>query len=222
MDLDKYLKSMLPQVNISVSIHQFLWGETTSAHSDFATMEPHCLPPHTNLDKFHEFCARASQLCDEANVLIISRSTTLIDGDYMQPCKAHDMHALYDRDAFVASAVISPRNVPEVQGVVRLCNEYLIPMWPFSIGRNTGYGGTAPRVSGSVGVDLGKHLNKVLEVNVEGAYALVEPGVTFTDLHMYLEERNLRDQVWLDVPDLGGGSIIGMPVASAKGSDTCS
>lgn len=92
-----------------------------------------------------------------------------------------------------------------------------MPIWPFSIGRNTGYGGAAPRVPGSICMDLGRHMNKVLEVNVEGAYALVEPGVTFFDLHNYLEERQLREHVWLDVPDLGGGSIIGNAVERGVG-----
>lgn len=35
-------------------------------------------------------------------------------------------------------------------------------------------------------------MNKILEVNVEGAFALVEPGVTFFDLHEYLVKNNLR------------------------------
>jgi hypothetical protein len=34
-------------------------------------------------------------------------------------------------------------------------------------------------------------------------------GVTFHGLHEYLVEHNLRDKVWLDVPDLGGGSVLG-------------
>jgi FAD/FMN-containing dehydrogenase len=38
-----------------------------------------------------------------------------------------------------------------------------------------------------------------LEVNVEGAYAVVEPGVTFADLHQYLVEHNLKDKLWIDV-----------------------
>jgi FAD/FMN-containing dehydrogenase len=42
-------------------------------------------------------------------------------------------------------------------------------------------------------------MNKVLEVNAEDAYALVEPGVTFMDLHKYLEENDLREKVWLNV-----------------------
>lgn len=58
-------------------------------------------------------------------------------------------------------------------------------------------------------LNLGKHMNRILEVNVEGAYALVEPGVTFEMLHNYLVENNLRDKLWVDVPDLGGGSVLG-------------
>ena len=39
----------------------------------------------------------------------------------------------------------------------------------------------------------------MLEVNVDGAYAVVEPGVTFTDLYQYLVDNNLRDKLWVDV-----------------------
>lgn len=83
--------------------------------------------------------------------------------------------------------------------MMRLCNEFEVPVWPVSIGRNTGYGGAAPRVPGSIVLELGKHMNRVLEVNAEDAYALVEPGVTFFALHEYLEKNNLKDRVWMDV-----------------------
>lgn len=161
--------------------------------------DPKVLPPGCTSDNFHAFLDKARKLCGDDNVQLIALDDELIDGDYMHPCKGHDMHAIFDRDYFVSSATISPREVPEVQGLMRLCNEHEIPVWPFSIGRNTGYGGTAPRVPGSVGLDLGKHMNKVLEVNTEGCFALVEPGVTFFDLHDHLEKNNLREKVWLDV-----------------------
>lgn len=89
------------------------------------------------------------------------------------------MYHVVEKEYFVSSAVVAPRNVPEVQGMMRLCNEFEIPVWPFSIGRNVGYGGAAPRVPGSVGLDMGRNMKKVLEVNVDGAYAIVEPGVSF-------------------------------------------
>ena len=162
--------------------------------------QPLCLPPNFTVEKFSTFIERAEAIVGgPENVTIISKASELIDGDYMNQCKAHDMHAVYDRDFFVASAVISPRDVPEVQALVRLANELSAPLWPYSIGRNTGYGGTAPRVPGSIGLDLGRHMNRVLEVNVEGAYALLEPGVTFMGLHDYLVKSGLREHLWVDV-----------------------
>ena len=34
--------------------------------------------------------------------------------------------------------------------IVRLANEHKVPIWPISRGKNLGYGGAAPRLSGSV------------------------------------------------------------------------
>lgn len=127
------------------------------------------------------------------------------------------MFHLTGPEHFISSALIIPRNVAEVQAIVRLCNKFEIPLWPLSIGRNVGYGGAAPRVPGSITIDLGKHMNQVLKVDVEGAYALVEPGVTFADLHQYLVDHNLRDKLWIDVPDLGGGSVLGNTIERGVG-----
>jgi hypothetical protein len=41
--------------------------------------------------------------------------------------------------------------------------------------------------------------------------------VTYYDLHEYLVANNLRDKLWLDVPDLGGGSILGNAVERGVG-----
>lgn len=89
------------------------------------------------------------------------------------------MYHVLPKQYFVSSAVVAPRDVPEVQTIMRLCNEFEIPVWPFSIGRNVGYGGAAPRVPGSLGLDMGRNMQKIVDVNVDGAYAIVEPGVTF-------------------------------------------
>ena len=42
-----------------------------------------------------------------------------------------------------------------------------------------GYGGAAPRVPGSIGLDMGRNMRKIVDENIDGAYAIVEPGVTF-------------------------------------------
>jgi FAD/FMN-containing dehydrogenase len=179
--------------------------------------DPLCLPPGIDSAQFKEFTLRAAKISGEENVTIITKSEELAQESYLEPSKAHDMYHVLGKEYFVASAVIAPRNVPDVQAIMRLCNEFEIPVWPFSIGRNIGYGGAAPRVPGSIGLDMGRHMNKVLNVDVDGAYALLEPGVTFFDLHNHLVEHNLRDKLWVDVPDLGGGSIIGNTVERGVG-----
>src|SRR5271170_2917853 len=106
----------------------------------------------------------------------------------------------------VASAAVAPDGVEQVQAVVKIANRYKIPIYPVSTGKNLGYGGSAPVLSGSVVLDL-KRMNRILEVNERNAYALVEPGVSYFDLYRYIQEKGLK--LWLDVPDPGWGSLMG-------------
>lgn len=48
----------------------------------------------------------------------------------------HDMMTVLDEEEFVASAIVYPGSTEEVQAVVRWANEYLIPIFPISMGRN--------------------------------------------------------------------------------------
>lgn len=136
---------------------------------------PLVLPPNVTEEVFANFIAACHKAVGD-NIDVISSTSQIDDGDYMKPNYTHDPHHVLKQDFFLASAVIAPHNVAEVQAIVKAANEYLVPLWPISIGRNSGYGGAAPRVSGSVVLNMGKHMNKILEVNVDGAYCLVEPG----------------------------------------------
>ena len=106
----------------------------------------------------------------------------------------------------LASAAVAPASTEEVQAVVRVANQYKIPVYAISTGRNLGYGGAAPAMTGSVVIDL-KRMNKIIEVSERHAYALVEPGVSYFDLYRYIHENKLK--VWIDTPDPGWGSVIG-------------
>jgi 4-cresol dehydrogenase (hydroxylating) len=81
---------------------------------------------------------------------------------------------------YSASAIVMPTTVDEVQAVVRVANERRIPLWTHSRGMNNGYGGPAPRLDGSVIVSL-RNMDKVLEIDEELAYCVVEPGVRWFD-----------------------------------------
>lgn len=57
-------------------------------------------------------------------------------------------------------------------------------------------------------MDLGKRMNKILQINPDDYTCLLEPGVSFYALHEAIKTRGY-DHMWIDVPDLGGGSVIG-------------
>ncbi|OAG08605.1 FAD-linked oxidase-like protein [Paraphaeosphaeria sporulosa] len=131
------------------------------------------------------------------------------NGWYMESPNTHDMMPLFDFEEFIASAVVYPGSVEDVKLIVKWANKHLVPLFPLSIGRNLGYGGSAPRVRGSVTIDLGRRMNRILDINADDFTCLVEPGVTFYALHEELVKRGLDDKMWIDTPDLGGGSVIG-------------
>src|SRR5579863_10465368 len=109
-------------------------------------------------------------------------------------------------DDHTASAVVMPETVDEVQEIVRIAGRHSVPLWTHSQGRNNGYGGPAPRVKGSIVVSL-RNMNRVLEVNEELGYAVVEPGVRWFDLYEAIRAGGHR--LMLSIADVGWGSVVG-------------
>ena len=107
---------------------------------------------------------------------------------------------------FVSGGFVAPASVEEVQAVVKTARRLRLPIWPMSTGKNLAYGGAAPLVPGTVVLDL-KRMDRIVEVNDALAYAVVEPGVSFFQLHKYLQKHGHR--LWQSVPGPGWGSIVG-------------
>lgn len=101
---------------------------------------------------------------------------------------------------------VRPGTVEHVQQVVKLANTYKVPLWTVSRGKNLGYGGHSPVVAGTIVLDLHR-MNKIVEVNEEYGYAIVEPGVSFFDLYEEIQRRGL--DLWPSVPAIGWGSVLG-------------
>ncbi|KAI0410225.1 hypothetical protein F5X98DRAFT_360016 [Xylaria grammica] len=146
---------------------------------------------------------------------VVLNDQLLHDGWYMEHPNTHDMMYILDQDELVPSSIVYPGSTEEVQQVVRWANKYLLPIFPISMGRNFGYGGAAPRVRGSVLIDLGKRMNKILDINPDDYTCLVEPGVSFFALHDEVKRRGY--DLWIDTPDVGGGSVIGNTVDRGVG-----
>lgn len=105
------------------------------------------------------------------------------------------------------AGVLRPGSAEEVVAAVRIARRHRIPLYPISRGRNWGYGDACPVASGQVVVDLGR-LDRIIEINEELAYAVIEPGVTQGQLADYLAEHH--PGLWADCTGAGPDvSIVG-------------
>src|SRR5260370_36423747 len=72
------------------------------------------------------------------------------------------------------AAVLYPEGAPDVQEIVRMANEFSIPLYAISTGCNWGLGSKIPVRDGAAVVDLSR-MDRIHEVNAEHGYAVVEP-----------------------------------------------
>jgi hypothetical protein len=171
------------------------------------------LPPDTTRETFDEAIIDLRQALGQDNVVL--NDQPLVDGWYLEHPNTHDAFHIIDQEDLVCSAIAYPNSTTEVQAIVKWANKYGIPLWPISMGRNIGYGGSAPRVPGSVVVDLGKRMNKILNIDADNASCLVEPGVSYFALYEEIQKRKLP--LWIDTPDVGGGSVLGNAIDRGVG-----
>ena len=134
----------------------------------------------------------------------LGSDAVIADNDELRAFR--DPFAFATWDDYTASAALMPETVEEIQAIVRIANEHAVPLWTHATGMNNGYGGPAPRLNGSVLVSLRK-MNRVLEIDEDSAYAVVEPGVRWFDLYEALRASGSR--LMVSVPDLGWGSVVG-------------
>ncbi len=157
---------------------------------------PDVLPPGLSEEEF----ARAV----EAFVAVLGADAVVTAKEELE--EYLDPYAFMDPYEFAPSAALMPQTVEEIQAILRIANERRIPLWTVSTGMNNAYGGAAPRVRGSVLVHL-QRMKRILEVNEELAYALLEPGVQFFELYDHLRAGGYR--LVMSSPDLGWGSVVG-------------
>lgn len=101
--------------------------------------------------------------------------------------------------------VLYPTSTEEVQTVLRIAAEQEVAVYPISRGRNWGYGDRCAPTEGAAIVDLSR-MNRIVEVNTELAYAVIEPGVSQGQLHRYLSEN--KTGLWMDCTGAGAESSL--------------
>jgi glycolate oxidase len=111
-----------------------------------------------------------------------------------------------DLGEFLPSAVVHPRSTEDVQQIVRLANEYLVPVIPQG-GRTATFG--AEGIRDCVILDTAS-MNKIVDFDEETMRVTAEMGVRISDLISYVEERGY---MCLEFPTMNRASTLGSRVA---------
>ncbi|MDY0273389.1 MAG: FAD-binding oxidoreductase [Advenella sp.] len=154
------------------------------------------LPRGVDLSDFDKAVKAFRELLGEENVLV--KQEQLLPYEKIMMSVENAAHA--------PSAAVTATTVEQIQGVVKICNEYKIPVWTVSTGRNFGYGSSAPVMRGQVILDL-KKMNKIIHVDPELCTALVEPGVTYQQLYDYLADNNIPLMLSFSAPSAIAGPL---------------
>ena len=97
-------------------------------------------------------------------------------------------------------AVARPGSADEVAQLVRIAARFALAVYPISTGKNWGYGDACAVGAGQVLLDLSR-MNRIVQVDAELAYAVIEPGVTQHQLSSFLREKGLP--LWADCTGAG-------------------
>jgi 4-cresol dehydrogenase (hydroxylating) len=97
-------------------------------------------------------------------------------------------------------ALVYPGAQDEVVALVRLAARFGVPLYPVSTGKNWGYGDACALADGQIIVELSR-MNRIIEVDPQLAYAVIEPGVTQQQLSDYLRRHGLP--LWMDCTGAG-------------------
>jgi len=121
----------------------------------------------------------------------IKHFENIVGSENVYSDRAHLIAYSYDatRTRFEPEAVIFPRDENDISAILSYCNEHHIVITPRGAG--SGFTGGALPTNGGITLGLEKHMNKILEIDMENMVAVVQPGVINMDLQKAVEEVGL-------------------------------
>lgn len=105
--------------------------------------------------------------------------------------KAHMIAYSYDatRTRYEPDAVLFPKDEEDISQILSYCNKHKIAIT--ARGAGSGFTGGALPANGGIVLAFEKHMNKIIEVDLQNMLAIVQPGVINMDLQKHVEELGL-------------------------------
>lgn len=142
---------------------------------------------------------------------IIGAKNVVTDTDAMQPY-SHD-EVTDPAYHHMPDVVVFPETAEQVSAVVKLANQYHFPVIPRGAG--TGLACGAVPIYGGVVLSTEK-MNKIIEINEDALYAVVEPGVLTSDLQ---DAASAKGLFYAGDPCSSGSCFIGGNIATNAGGN---
>ncbi len=116
---------------------------------------------------------------------------SIVGSENVKSDKAHQIAYSYDatRERFEPDAVVFPRDEQDVSNILKYCNEHQIVIVPRGAG--SGFTGGALPANGGIILSLERHMNKLLEIDMENMVGVVQPGLINMQFQKAVEEVGL-------------------------------
>ena len=106
---------------------------------------------------------------------------SIVGSENVKSDKAHQIAYSYDatRERFEPDAVVFPRDEQDVSNILKYCNEHQIVIVPRGAG--SGFTGGALPANGGIILSLERHMNKLLEIDMENV--ITSYSIHYTKLY---------------------------------------
>lgn len=121
----------------------------------------------------------------------IKALSDIVGSENIYSDKAHLIAYSYDatRTRYEPDAVVFPRDENDISAILKYCNEHQVVITPRGAG--SGFTGGALPANGGIILGMEKHMNHILDIDMENMVAVVQPGVINKDLQRAVEALGL-------------------------------
>ncbi|MEA3499193.1 MAG: FAD-linked oxidase C-terminal domain-containing protein [Campylobacterota bacterium] len=112
----------------------------------------------------------------------IEKLIKIVGSENVKSDKAHLIAYCYDatKTRFEPDAVVFPRDEDDISKILSYCNEHKIIIVPRGAG--SGFTGGALPANGGIILSLERHMNKLIEIDMQNMVAVVQPGLINMEL----------------------------------------